>query len=141
MWLMKDIEVKEEDIDGKAIGFIYILTNTENGRKYIGKKLLTKAGYKVVKGKRKKIRKPSDWQDYYSSSPEIKALIEERGKSLFKREVLLFCYSKSELNYFEEKLQYVYSVLESNDWYNSNIRARIFKKNILGKIQDIKDLL
>lgn len=141
MWTKNGIEVKAEEIDDKAIGFIYVLTNVENGRKYLGKKLLTKAAYRIIKGKKKAYRKASDWQEYYSSSPEIKELIKDHGKQLFKREILTFCYSKSELNYFEEKLQYVYGVLESDTWYNSNIRSRIFKKNILGKIQDIKHLL
>lgn len=141
MWMMNNKEVLEEEIDEKAIGFIYILTNINNNKRYIGKKLLTKAAYKTVKGKKKKIRKPSDWKDYYSSSPEIKGLIVSEGKEIFKREVLIFCYSKSELNYFEEKLQYHHGVLESEQWYNSNIRAKVFKKNILNKLQDISHLL
>jgi hypothetical protein len=47
------------EIPEGAIGFVYLITNQANGMKYIGKKFLTKAGYKQVKGKRRKIRKVS----------------------------------------------------------------------------------
>ena len=82
MWLYKTREFTDENI-GDAVGFVYCITNVLNGRKYIGKKLFTKAGRKQVKGKVKKIRKQSDWQDYYGSNEELKKDVEELGKDKF----------------------------------------------------------
>ena len=63
-WLYQGREFTEEDI-GDAYGYVYRITNSTTNRKYIGKKFFSKAGYKQVKGKRKKIRKPSDWLTYW----------------------------------------------------------------------------
>lgn len=135
MWIYKDKELKDEQIPKNAIGFVYLITNLKNNKRYIGRKLLTMAGYKQVKGVRKSIRKESDWKDYYSSSPELLYDVEKTGKEHFKREILLFCETKTILNYYEEKFQYGLGVLESPNWYNSNIRAKIFKKNIHHRVK------
>ena len=128
-WIYQGSEVQDSDVPEKAIGFIYIIQH-ESGRKYIGKKLLDKAGTKMVNGKKKKIRKPNDWQNYWSSSPWLSELIETEGKEKFTRKILMFCMTRGELNYAEEKLQYCWNVLESDRWYNSNIRSRIFGKHV-----------
>jgi len=71
-WLFENtqIDILPED----CVGFVYLITNTVSGRKYIGKKLakFSKTTYKTVKlkngnKKRKKIRSKidSDWQLYY----------------------------------------------------------------------------
>ena len=129
-WKFNGKELTDEMIPEKAIGFVYIITNKVSGIRYVGKKLLTKAATKTVNGKKKKIRKESDWRDYWSSSPWLQEIIEQEGKSNFSREIILFCESKGSLNYAEEKLQYCWNVLESDRWYNSNIRSRIFKKHV-----------
>ena len=134
MWKYKNKDITEEEIPDKAIGFIYIIECLKNNKKYIGRKLLTKAAYKQVNGKKKKIRKQSDWLTYYSSCPALLADIELFGKEYFKRTIILFCDSKAVLTYAEEKLQYSLGVLESDMWYNANIRSRVFKKHIYGKV-------
>ena len=74
-WLFENnlVETLPED----CVGFVYLITNTTTGRKYIGKKLakFSRTTYKMVKlkngkKKRKKIRGKidSDWQTYYGSS-------------------------------------------------------------------------
>lgn len=141
MWLYKEKELNEEEIPKSAIGFIYLIINTKNNRRYLGRKLLTKAAYKTVKGVRKPYRKESDWKDYYSSSPELIYDVEKTGKEHFIREVLLFCETKTILNYYEEKFQYGLGVLESPNWYNSNIRSKLFKKNIYHRINQDFDLM
>jgi len=123
-----------------AIGFLYQITHIPSGKKYIGKKLLTKAATQIVKGKKKKIRKPSDWQDYWSSSPILQEMIEKEGTDNFKREIIMFCKTKSALNYAEEKALYYLGVLESDKWINSNIRSRVFKKHIEKQEQFISEL-
>ena len=81
-WLYQGIVVTELPED--CVGYVYIITNTESGRKYIGKKLakFSKTTYKTVKlkngkKKRKKIRGKveSDWQEYWGSSPNPLGLI------------------------------------------------------------------
>lgn len=139
MWIYHNEQLIEPPLS--AIGFVYIITNELNGMRYVGRKLLTKAAYKQVNGVKKKIRKSSDWEDYYSSSPTLLADVEKFGKENFKREILVFCNSKSALNYTEEKLQFEFGVLESHLWYNNNIRAKIFKKNIIGKVADTKQIV
>lgn len=146
MWQYNGSDLDESLIDKKAIGFIYIIYNNINNKKYVGRKLLTKAGYKTIKGVKKKIRKDNDWREYWSSSPlllaDIEVIIAGGGvDSNLKKEILIFCNSLSELNYYEEKLQYCLGVLESDEWYNSNIRAKVFKKNILNKVKNIDNII
>ena len=122
--------LSEEDIPvDKAIGFIYIITQKSTGNRYLGRKLLTKASSKQVKGVKKKTRKASDWLTYWSSSPKIKEWIKEAGGTDdFTREIILFVTSKSELLYAEECLLYQCNAMLSDSWINDNIRSRIMKK-------------
>jgi hypothetical protein len=128
MWLYKGKELKDSDIPEKAIGFLYLITNLDNGKWYIGRKLLTMAATKTVAGKKKKLRKDSGWRNYWSSSPELTALVEEVGEDKFKREVLVWCYGKAEMSYGEEKLLYALGALETDQCYNSNIRSKQYRK-------------
>lgn len=140
MWKYKNKEIIDEDIPKKTIGFIYIIINKINGKKYLGKKLLTKAAYKTVNKVKKKIRKESDWKEYYSSSDILLDDIEKIGKENFERIIIHFCINKTELNFLEEELQYRFKVLRNENWYNSNIRSRFFKNRILNKIIDIEEI-
>lgn len=138
-WIYENKEVLSENLPENAIGFIYLITNLTNNKKYIGKKLLTKAGTenKLLKnGTKKKVkcRKESDWKKYWSSCDELKEEVKKLGEENFKREILCFTYSMATHTYLENKYLYVNEVLESEDWYNSNISSKIFKQNILGKI-------
>ncbi len=138
-WIYENKEVLSENLPENAIGFIYLITNLTNNKKYIGKKLLTKAGTenKLLKnGTKKKVkcRKESDWKKYWSSCDELKEEVKKLGEENFKREILCFTFSMATHTYLENKYLYVNEVLESEDYYNSNISSRIFKQNILGKI-------
>ncbi len=73
MWIYEGKDV--EEVPENVFGFVYLIECT-NGKAYIGRKYFTKAGYKVVKGKRKKLRKESDWKDYYGSSKDLLADLE-----------------------------------------------------------------
>ena len=57
-WLYQGKEFINDD--PKIFGFVYLITSKIDGKKYIGRKYLSSAGYKTVKGKRKKVRKESD---------------------------------------------------------------------------------
>jgi hypothetical protein len=118
----------------EVVGFVYQITNTANGRMYIGKKLARfKRSRPPPKGRKNKRRYKvdSDWQDYYGSSDELTADILKIGKDKFKREILFYCRSKSELSYVEAREQFARKVLESNDYYNGHIRVRVHGKGIL----------
>lgn len=128
MWQYNGKEIEDSDIPDKAIGFIYLITQISNGKKYIGRKLLTKAATKTVKGVKKKIRKESDWKGYWSSSPWLKEYIDQNGTDDFTREILVFCYGKAEMTYAEEKIQYSLGVLETDSWLNDNIRSKQYRK-------------
>lgn len=132
-----------ESAPSEAIGFIYLITHIPTNKKYIGRKLLYKTAYKQVNKKKKRIKVESDWKEYYSSSPEIHSMIEEEGCDNFKREILFFCNSKAELNYAEEKLLYSIGVLESDEWFNSNIRSKMYRKWLLkfNNINEMKDTI
>lgn len=131
-WTYQGTEVEELPQD--VVGFVYIITNTTNDRQYIGKKLAKFSRSRPpLKGKKNKRRTKveSDWRDYYGSSDELNEDIAQLGKDNFKREILFYCYSKSELSYIEAREQFNYKVLESDKYYNGHIRVRVHGKGIL----------
>ncbi len=114
--------------------FVYQITNTTNGRMYIGKKLARfRRSRKPLKGRVNKRRYTvsSDWQYYYGSSDQLLADVEKFGKDKFKREILFYCNSKAVMSYVEAREQFARKVLESNDYYNGHIRVRVHGKGIL----------
>ena len=140
-WLYDNqlVETLPED----CVGFVYLITNITNDRKYIGKKLakFSKTTQKTVKlkngsKKKKKIRTKvdSDWRDYYGSSPELTKDVESQGKDNFKREILYYCNSKAECSYIEAREQFSRKVLESKDYYNGHIQVRVHGSHIINKI-------
>ena len=140
-WLYQNQLV--ETLPDDCVGFVYIITNLTNERKYIGKKLakFSKTTQKTVKlkngtKKKKKIRTKvdSDWRDYYGSSPELTKDVELFGKDNFKREILYYCNSKSECSYIEAREQFSRRVLESKDWYNGHIQVRVHGSHIINKL-------
>ena len=133
-WEFQGQHIKE--LPSEVIGFVYEITNTTNGRKYIGKKLARfKRSRPPLKGRKNKRRYKvdSDWQDYYGSSDELTIDVNRLGKDKFKREILFYCRSKAELSYVEAREQFARKVLESNDYYNGHIRVRVHGKGILKK--------
>jgi hypothetical protein len=140
-WHYKDNIITE--LPEECVGFVYIITNLESGRKYIGKKLakFSKTKYRIVKlkngtKKRKRIKEKidSDWQTYYGSSDALLADIEQLGTERFKREILYYCYSKAECSYVEAREQFRHRVLESDEYYNGHIRIRVHQsQNIISE--------
>jgi len=142
MWYYNNeiVETLPED----CVGYVYIITNLTNQRKYIGKKLakFSKTTYRVVKQKngvkkKKRIKSKidSDWREYYGSSPELTRDIELIGVENFRRDILFYCTSKSECSYIEAREQFANRVLESRDWYNGHIQVRVHGSNII-KLQE-----
>lgn len=137
MWYYSEQEVIM--IPDNVIGFVYIITNKTNNRKYIGKKLasFTKTYIRMVTlksgvKKKKKIKRhvESDWRDYYGSCVELLNDVTILGKDKFHREIIQYCYSKGELSYTEAKLQFKHDVLLNDEYYNGIINCKIHKKHI-----------
>lgn len=128
-----------ESLPDDCVGFVYLIANTVTGKMYIGKKLakFSKTKYKTVtlkngKKKKKKIRSKidSDWQEYWSSSEELKKDVEQLGKDKFHREILYYCKSKAETSYIEAREQFNRKVLESDQYYNGHIQVRVHGSHI-----------
>lgn len=140
-WLYQGTPVEELPED--CVGFVYLITNNTNGRKYIGKKLakFSKTTYKTVKlkngtKKKKKIRSKidSDWRDYYGSNDQLNKDVLTLGTENFTREILYYCTSKAQCSYIEAREQFTNKVLESADYYNGHIQVRVHGSHIINKL-------
>ena len=123
----------ESDMIGDYVGFVYLITNLQNDKKYIGKKWFwSTKKLPPLKGKKRKrtVVKESDWKQYYGSSEEVKLLLEQLGKENFKREILRLCKTKGECTYFEAKFQFDFDVLLRDDYYNEFIGCKIHSKHL-----------
>jgi hypothetical protein len=143
MWLYNNKVVETiEDIPANTFGFIYITTHTPSGMAYIGKKSLyhnvkrklTKKELAEQTGRGRKsttetIQKESDWKTYYGSEDFIKQRIKEKKQDEFKREIIHFVENKKMLTYFECKYQFMYGVIENENYLNSNILGKFYKKD------------
>ena len=128
-WIYNGKDVIE--IPEGSYGFVYIITNLTNDRKYIGKKFFYTSKRKQVNKVRKRFKVDSDWKDYWSSSDELKADVEKLGKSNFKREIIHFCETKGVTNYLEAKEQFQRAVLENKEeWYNTWIMVRVSRSHL-----------
>lgn len=142
MWYYNNKEITEEEIDNKYVGFVYVITNLSNNRKYIGQKMLKRKvkkqlvkrdkNGKVIKDKngksikvRKTITESSDWLTYYGSNEHLNKEVKEIGKDNFRRDILFFCVSKAQMNYVETFLQFKYNVLFDETYYNGIVNCRI----------------
>jgi hypothetical protein len=132
-----------ESLPEDCVGFVYLITNTVSGRKYIGKKLakFSKTTVRTVKlkngtKKKKKIRSKidSDWQLYYGSNDELKKDIQTLGQEKFIREILYYCTSKAQCSYIEAREQFRHKVLESDAYYNGQISVRVHGSHIKNKL-------
>jgi Putative endonuclease segE, GIY-YIG domain len=134
MWLYNGEEFTSEMID-KYVGFVYIITDLSNSKKYVGKKLFqSKRKLAPLKGKTRKRTKilESDWLSYYGSSEEVKHLVEERGAENFKREILHLCDTRGIMSYLEAKEQFDRNVLLDDSYYNGIIQCKIHRSHVKG---------
>ena len=128
MWLYNNSPL--EIIPENAYGYVYLITNTITGRKYIGKKLFWFRKTKVVKGKKKRLKVESDWRNYWSSSEEVKKDVDVLGADKFIREILHICPNKGSCNYLEAREQMDRRVLETEDYYNGQIQCRVHRTHL-----------
>ena len=125
---------KIDELPDNIEGFVYLITNTTNNRKYIGKKLAKfKKTKPPLKGKKNKRRSKveSDWRDYWGSSDHLIADVEKIGEKHFTREILYYCASRGIASYLEAREQFEREVLLTDDYYNGIINVRIGGSKIL----------
>ena len=131
-WIFEGRAFLSEDIDD-LYGFVYLITNKINGRKYIGRKYFW--SFRKPPGKKRRVKKESDWKKYYGSCPELKEDIEQFGRQNFSRTILSLHKTPGKTNFEETRQLFINGVLtESLDsgvpaYYNSNILSRYFRKD------------
>lgn len=105
-------------------GFVYLITNLTNNKKYIGKKHFWTRQKDKKTGRRRK--KESDWRNYYGSCDKLKEDINLIGKEYFLREILYICAHKKSMSYYETYEQFKRDVLLTDEYYNTNIEGKFF---------------
>ena len=131
-WIFEGRAFLSEDIDD-FYGFVYNITNLTNQRQYIGRKYFW--SHRKPPGKKRRVKKESDWKKYYGSCPELKEDIEQFGRQNFSRTILSLHKTPGKTNFEETRQLFINGVLtESLDsgvpaYYNSNILSRYFRKD------------
>lgn len=136
-WMYKEKPFTSECI-GDYYGFVYLIVNQSNGRKYIGRKYFwskRKPRAKDQTTKRRRVTTESDWKRYYGSCPELKSDVKEYGKERFSRIILSLHRTIGKTNYEETRQLFINNVLVERDtnggplFYNSNILGRYMRKD------------
>jgi hypothetical protein len=127
--------------DGTHFGFVYLIENLITNRKYIGRKYFSKAGTKQVNGKKRKIRKTSDWESYWGSNETLKAEVAELGEHNFRRTILHLCKNKSECSYWETFEIFTRHCLLDELYYNEWVSAKIRKAHLKSIVQSSKNTI
>ena len=131
-WLYKGTTFTSDNI-GNFFGYVYRITNIQNGRQYIGRKYFYQK--RKPKGGKRRVTSESDWKRYYGSSDELKQDVKEYGKDNFRREIISLHETLGKVNYEETKQLFLHNVLmEALDdgtpmYYNSNILGRYMRKD------------
>ena len=127
----------DSDNIGDNYGFVYLIINKINHKKYIGRKYFWQ--FRTPRGKKRKVKSESDWKNYYGSCPELKEDIDKLGRENFSRTILSLHKTKGKTNFGETSQLFKNDVLtESLDngepaFYNGNIMNRYFRKDYFDK--------
>ena len=131
-WTFDNKPFDSNDI-GDYFGFVYLITNKSNSRRYIGRKYFW--SFRKPPGKKRKVKQESDWKKYYGSCPELKEDLKKYGKETFNREIISLHTTKGNCNFEETKQLFLNNVLSealddgSPAYYNSNILGRYMRKD------------
>ena len=134
-WFYKDKVYNDTPERTDYVGFVYLITELETNRKYVGKKLFHKPTKRTVTLKngnkrRKTFYVDSNWRDYFGSSVSLQESVTDRGTDKYKRDILRLCKKKGEMSYYELKEQVDREVLFSDEYYNEFIGAKIHSRHL-----------
>lgn len=103
--------------------YTYFLYHKPTGLKYYGSKTASK-------NKNKNLNANPDlfWKEYFSSSKDVKSLIENYGSDSFLAIVHKTFNTAQEAILYEEKVLRYFNVLKRKDWINKNISGKLFLK-------------
>lgn len=127
MWYYKGKHFKGKNID-QYVGMVYLITNLDNNKKYIGQKMFSKAKRYQKNKKKKTKRVESNWDDYTGSNEQLNQDI-LNGANI-KKQILHLCTKKSMMNYLELKEQVIRNVIFDISYYNAYIGGRINRKQL-----------
>ena len=116
------------DVPKGMEGFVYIITNLTNNKKYIGKKHFWTRQKDRKTGRRKTLE--SDWKNYLSSCDLLKEDIKNLGEDKFLREILHICPHKKSMSYYETMEQFKRDVIFREDYYNTNVEGKFFSSEV-----------
>jgi len=113
-----------------AFGFIYMIEG--HGRKYIGRKYLTKAASRSIKQKngirkQRKTRIESDWRVYMGSCKPLLEDIQKTGKDNYTFRILAWGYTKGQVNTLEVFAQIKAGVMVDSAFYNDAVGSGQFR--------------
>jgi hypothetical protein len=123
----------DEEYLEQFVGFVYLITELDTGKMYVGKKnFWSTRKLPPLKGQKRKrtVRRQSDWRDYFGSNETLKNLVEEKGGDKYEREILKLCKSKGDLSYEELLEQVRRDVLRDDKYYNGIIQVRISSSHL-----------
>lgn len=126
-WIFCGRALNDDDLKGAA-GFVYLITERATGRKYLGRKYFRSVRMPRRKGATRRVGRDSGWRDYYGSSDALAALIAEKGRAAFDREIVSIHKTRGDTNYAEVRELFVRDVLEREDYINDNINGKWFSK-------------
>ena len=117
-----------EEVDKKYEGFVYLITNLTNDKKYIGKKHFWSRQKDRKTGRRK--TKESDWKKYFGSCDELIEDVKLLGEDKFSREILYLCPHKKSMSFYETMEQFKRDVILREDYYNTNVEGKFFSSEV-----------
>ena len=112
-----------------SISFIYKISLLDgSNRYYIGRKTMTKP---IAKSGVNKGRSTGEypWRTYCGSSKELLKILKE-DKPNYRKEILEFCFTKSETTYKETKNIICSGALTDSLSFNYWIKALVYSKNL-----------
>ena len=125
------VEYNPDTLDPKEIyGFVYLIVNNVNNKKYIGKKFFWAMKTRQVNKKKKRYKAESDWKEYFGSNEELKNDVLTLGAENFTRTIIHLCRSKAECAYLELKEQIERDALLRDDYYNAWIQVKVRKAHL-----------
>ena len=139
-WLYqgKEWQLPEDFNPDVVYGFVYLITNKKDQKKYVGKKFFWSQKTLPITKKRKRrkrLKVESDWRTYWGSNKYLVEDVKTHGPENFTREILHLCKTKGECAYYEAKEQFDREVLLTEEYYNGIISCKIGGRTVKNLIK------